>query len=305
MALWGVGSILLLFVVAPVTEASQPVNQGLSNIFNELWKLDTNRLKAGTDYRIAVQGKAGYVPQGSSSARDYAAAPLFSYVDETKLSSIPTYSRFMKLLDNYERSTGVAEQVSTDEVTENNLFLDAVLDTAVMKRAHQYLIGKGQAQSDLRSFKSKLYYMWFRLYHRAYGGGEDSSGFEHVFVGETKFGREIIGLHNWVQIYMQEKANHLDYKGYKSRDQPDTDDHVVNVQFTWHGLLKPVGSAFVGVSPEFEIAIFTILFLSSTEKTTTAVVDLDEYRLEMVMHRHGRSIGTAYPKLLSSNNSHA
>jgi len=40
---------------------------------------------------------------------------------------------FMKLLDNYERSTGVAERVTTEEVTENNSFLDAILDTAVMK----------------------------------------------------------------------------------------------------------------------------------------------------------------------------
>lgn len=40
---------------------------------------------------------------------------------------------FMKLLDNYERSTGVSEQVTAEEVTENNLFLDAVLQTGVMK----------------------------------------------------------------------------------------------------------------------------------------------------------------------------
>ncbi len=40
---------------------------------------------------------------------------------------------FMKLLDNYERSTGVAERVTAEEVTENNSFLDAVLETAVMK----------------------------------------------------------------------------------------------------------------------------------------------------------------------------
>lgn len=89
-----------------------------------------------------------------------------------------------------------------------------------------------------------------------------------------------------------------------SSTQPEDDDHVLNVQFSWHGLVKPVASAFVGVSPEFEMAIFTILFLTSTEKTTTAVVNLDEYQLEMVVHRHGRSIGTAYPKLLSSNNRH-
>lgn len=46
----------------------------------------------------------------------------------------------------------------------------------------------------------------------------DSSGFEHVFVGETKSGTEIIGFHNWVQFYLQEKNQHLDYKGYKARE---------------------------------------------------------------------------------------
>ncbi|XP_056621498.1 uridylate-specific endoribonuclease C [Triplophysa dalaica] len=299
------GCVIVLLALFTFSDAaSQTVNQELSDIFNELWKLDVNRMEAGSDYNISLQGKAGYIAQGSRSAVDHASSPLFSLVDETKLSSITTYARFMKLLDNYERSTGVAEKVTADEVTENNSFLDAILETEVMKRAHRYLINKGKSRSSLRQFKSQLYYMWFRLYHRDRNGGEDSSGFEHVFVGETKFGREIVGLHNWVQFYMQEKQDLLDYKGYKSTHLPDEDDHVLNVQFSWHGLIKPVASAFVGVSPEFEMAIFSILFLSSTEKTTTAVVNLDEYQLEMVVHRHGRSIGTAYPKLLSSNNRH-
>lgn len=51
---------------------------------------------------------------------------------------------------------------------------------------------------------------------------EDSCGFEHVFVGEAKHGREIMGLHNWVQFYLQEKHGHVDYKGYKARDNKDT-----------------------------------------------------------------------------------
>lgn len=51
---------------------------------------------------------------------------------------------------------------------------------------------------------------------------EDSCGFEHVFVGETKNGQEIMGLHNWVQFYLQEKHNHVDYKGYKARDNKDS-----------------------------------------------------------------------------------
>ncbi|XP_072551279.1 uridylate-specific endoribonuclease C [Salminus brasiliensis] len=298
--------LVLLALSAHADAASPSVNQDLSDIFNELWKLDVNRFKAGADYNISLQGKAGYIPSGSTTAKDHASAPLFSNVDETKLSSITTYARFMKLLDNYERSTGVAEKVTSEEVTENNAFLDAVLETAVMKRAHRYLVNKGKSQSNLKQFKSQLYYMWFRLYHRERNGGEDSSGFEHVFVGETKFGKEIMGLHNWVQFYLQEKQNLLDYKGYKSKssDMPDEDDHVLNVQFSWHGLVKPVGSTFMGVSPEFEMAVFTILFLTSTERTTIAVVNLDEYQLELVVHRHGRSIGTSYPKLLSSNNRH-
>lgn len=207
---------------------------------------------------------------------------------------------------------------------------------------------------------------------------KDSCGFEHVFVGETKFGNEIAGFHNWVQFYLQEKSRNLDYKGYKARDhdivrvlaalfkhvtlikitftltgyqnlhfhcsfkhvehmsnlpvpnqhrpilwiyfcltkmsptlshllthaQPDQDDHVLNLQFSWHGLVKPVGSAFVGASPEFEMALYTIIFLANTHRSTTVVVNIDECQLEVVVVRHGRSIGTAYPKLLSSNNRH-
>ena len=42
----------------------------------------------------------------------------------------------------------------------------------------------------------------------------DSSGFEHVFVGETRGANEVFGFHNWIQFYLQEKASHVDYQGY-------------------------------------------------------------------------------------------
>ena len=45
----------------------------------------------------------------------------------------------------------------------------------------------------------------------------DSSSFEHVFVGEYR-DDSFIGLHNWVQIYLQEKAGKLDYHGYFRRE---------------------------------------------------------------------------------------
>lgn len=274
-------------------------------MLNELWKLDVNRMKAGKDYKINLQGKAGFVAEGSNSARDSARAPLFSYVDEKKLKSVDTYAHFIDLLDNYEMSTGVTEHVTKEELQENHLFLDAILKTEVMKCAHRYLVRKGLAQSDPSKFKSQLYDIWFKLYRRDKNGGEDSCGFEHVFVGETKQGKEIMGLHNWVQFYHQEKNNHVDYKGYKARsnkDTPDEDDHVLNLQFSWNGLVKPVASCFIGVSPEFEVALFTIVFFLSNERVTKVTVKVDEYLLEIVVYRFGRSIGTSYPKMISSNN---
>ncbi|XP_067331719.1 poly(U)-specific endoribonuclease-C-like isoform X2 [Channa argus] len=285
--------------------SNQHANPELTEVLNQLWRLDTNRLKPGTDYKISLQGKAGYVAQGSNSARDRASAPLFKYVNEDKLKSIKTYSYFISLLDNYEMSTGVSETVTSEELKENKLFIDAIMETGVMKCAHKYLVKKGKSPSDSTQFKKQLYDIWFRLYHRERSGGEDSCGFEHVFVGETKHGKEVMGLHNWVHFYLQEKQGNVDYKGYKARDNkdtPDEDDHVLNLQFSWKGLVKPVGGSFIGVSPEFEVAIFTIIFLMSNEKMTSVVVKVDEYLLELVVYRHGASIGTSFPKLLSSNN---
>uniref|UniRef100_A0A3Q3F0Y1 Uridylate-specific endoribonuclease n=1 Tax=Labrus bergylta TaxID=56723 RepID=A0A3Q3F0Y1_9LABR len=258
------------------------VNQELSTLFNELWTLDVNRMTPAVDYTISTQGRAGFVNQGNHVVQDHASLPLFSSVNETKLNNINTFSRFTKLLDNYEHSTGTAERVTAEERTEINLFLDAVLETEVMKRAHRYLVSKGKSSSILRLFKSQLHLIWFHL---------DSSGFEHVFVGETKSGTEIVGFHNWVQFYLD-------------HDLPDQDDHVLNLQFSWHGLVKPVGSAFIGTSPEFEMALFTVVFLMNTERSTTVLVNIDQCQIELVVIRHGRSLGTAYPKLHSSNSRH-
>lgn len=63
--------------------------------------------------------------------------------------------------------------------------------------------------------------MWFELYGRD-GGRQSSSGFEHVFVGEYKEG-EVGGLHNWIQIFLLEKAGALNYTGFvlpRNRGKP-------------------------------------------------------------------------------------
>jgi poly(U)-specific endoribonuclease len=72
-----------------------------------------------------------------------------------------------------------------------------------MKYAHEYLVKKGKAPAKESDFKSLLSEKWFGIYSRSGNRGKrDSSGFEHVFVGEEKDGK-VTGLHNWIQIYLE------------------------------------------------------------------------------------------------------
>lgn len=122
--------------------------------------------------------------------------------------------RFIALLDNYEASTGRSEVVTAEEVQENRSFIDAIMETRVMKRAHEFLASCGKTSHNVVEFKKHLDEIWFKLYRRTKGSKAlDSSGFEHVFVGETR-NKEPMGFHNWIQFYLQEKAGKVDYQGY-------------------------------------------------------------------------------------------
>ncbi len=62
------------------------------------------------------------------------------------------------------------------------------------------------------------------------------------------------------------------------RSQVDHDDHIFTVQFAWNGQLKPVSSMFVGTSPEFELALYTLCFLAGQESNE---VTLAGYRIRI------------------------
>lgn len=76
------------------------------------------------------------------------------------------------------------------------------------------------------------------------------------------------------------------------------DDEIVRllgVQFTWKGIkCKPFCSVFIGTSPEFEIAAFTICLL--LDRDGKIDVKLGEYEIEVVVHSFGfqRKLETAY-----------
>lgn len=67
--------------------------------------------------------------------------------------------------------------------------------------------------------KEVLYNLWFAFYGRSSKSTfTDSSGFEHVFVGEHKSGK-VTGFHSWVQMYLLEKNGRLDYMGYNAKSE--------------------------------------------------------------------------------------
>eukprot|EP00980_Cylindrotheca_fusiformis_P008574 scaffold1820_cov129-Cylindrotheca_fusiformis.AAC.15 len=273
----------------------------LRDAVQELWKLDVNRLTADVDYKINVQG--GKKPYWKE---DNASDPLFTYVDKSALRR-PTYRTFMDLLDNYKSQTGTAERVTSSEKKENWDFLNAIMETAPMQFCHKYLHSKipDKVPPSQQEFKELLYDIWFDLYKRTSGGPLDSSGFEHVFVGEVKNGK-ISGFHNWIQLYMEEQKGDLDYRGYikprgRSEAATDSNDHVLTLQFSWHGVEKSVGTSFIGVSPEFEMAVYSMCFLLGEENNEVVLnTGTDEFVLNIKCYTFNKDkIGTSFPEATS------
>ena len=76
---------------------------------------------------------------------------------------------FQALLDNYQLECGEAEVVTWEEKKENRDFIDAIMETKVMKEAHRYLVEQGRVPAEVNDFKCKLYNLWFMLIRRTRG----------------------------------------------------------------------------------------------------------------------------------------
>jgi len=274
-----------------------------------LWKLDSNRLQPQKDYIIDVQNY-----KHPCHKEDCASDPLFTHVDPAVFDSRPTFRAFRLLLDNYSRHCGEEEEVTEEESEENRHFLDVIMETGPMKYCHQYCLAKkatygGESiPEEEEGFKEVLRSIWLELYSRS-GGKMDSSGFEHVFVGEVK-NDKVSGFHNWIQFYLEETKGNIDYRGYiKPRSCDDSmaetngDDHVLTLQFAWNGVEKFVGTSFIGVSPEFELALYTIVFLTTEEEDSDFSLDVggEVFDLKVKCYRYndGKNIGSCYVEAMA------
>jgi poly(U)-specific endoribonuclease len=286
-----------------MTVESIGFDSSIEQAVQHLWDLDANRATPNVDYVINVQsGKKPY------EKNDGASDPLFTSVDKS-LFRRPTYSALYALLDNYVAETGTAENITDTERQEISTFLSAIMQTAPMQFCHKYCRANkpDKVPADSEGFKQLLHSTWFELYHRSHGGRADSSGFEHVFVGEVKDDK-VSGFHNWIAVYMEEQKGSLDYRGYikprgHNEAETNSDDHILTLQFAWNGVEKMVGTSFIGVSPEFEMALYTTCFLVGQEDNkVTLNTGTDEFDLNIKCYTMARDkIGTSYPEALAHN----
>ncbi|KAL3306940.1 hypothetical protein Ciccas_014561, partial [Cichlidogyrus casuarinus] len=133
----------------------------LSKLFEELWNLDVNRAEPNSDWKVDVQGSL----QGKAEKSDVASGKFFTYVNEKKFTQ-PTYSTFIRLLDNYDPEVGRNEKETNEEKKEISEFMNAISTTKVMKRAHEYLAGKGLVDKSMTNFMKQLSNLWFAFYNR-------------------------------------------------------------------------------------------------------------------------------------------
>ena len=116
-------------------------------------------------------------------------------------------------------------------------------------------------------------------------------------MGEIKNGK-VSGFHNWINFYFEEKKGNVDYRGYIEKDhqaETNNDDHILTIQFDWNGIRKSIGTSFVGVSPEFEMALYTMCFLVGEENNMLELkTDNDVFTLNCKVYRFGDKISTSF-----------
>ncbi|EYC10891.1 hypothetical protein Y032_0053g2356 [Ancylostoma ceylanicum] len=266
----------LLFAVgvwlASAAESIPPFNiqnAELVQMSKKLREADENKAQPGQVY-ISYQAHTT-----TRDAEDNARRDFFTKVDPTLLRKT-SYNQFIALTNNFVREAGVTEPrvPISEEKRETSAFLTTVLASKPWKVLYEFLRQKNGQNfkpglrisrrlghpfaKDPITFRYWIAQLWFVHYSRARGKA-DTSGFEHVFMGEEK-NKEISGLHNWIRFYLLEKnkTENFDYKGFVIK----RGNVMASLKFTWKGDLKRSGSVLIGTSPEFDMALYTLCFLS-------------------------------------------
>ncbi|XP_020502507.2 uridylate-specific endoribonuclease A [Labrus bergylta] len=233
----------------------------IKSLSETLYALDSNKASAS---QLIIDPQALVHDSQTGSQSDLSSRLLFKYLDEQTLFSRPTYAALLAVLDNYNRMTGQTEDMSSQQLAEQDTFVkETMSNTELGRELFAFLYTKGVYASE-EDFIHDLKMMWFGLYSRN-NNKMDSSGFEHIFAGEVKGGK-VSGFHNWIQFYLLEKRGKLNYYSHSFNGPWTTYPDVLGMQFKWDGYYKQVGSAVIGCSPEFDFALYSLCYITRPGK---------------------------------------
>jgi len=280
-------ALIIFSLLALITYSCNGVvtDTELSQIMQTIWNVDVNRLDIGTDISINLQTHTDLY-----DTRDRASGRLFTSVPD--LSRKSTYKKFIALLNNYEHPIDQTDRASNAEETEQMTLLNSIQGTQVWQRTRSFLKTEGYISSSGIELTRLLQGIWFEEYSRS-SGVTGSSGFEHVFVGETKDTDELSGLHNWVALYQLEQSGEANYKGYL---RTDVQNSIYELKIQFGSATKLGNTMFVGTSPEYEMAMYTICFLARPNAECTFDLNGNSVTIQTYKSYNG-VMGTAYPKI--------
>ncbi|KAL6440222.1 hypothetical protein ACFW04_003067 [Cataglyphis niger] len=226
-------------------------NDEVKKLTQNLFEIDKNNA-----YKYITVNLQGETKEDGTS--DEASLPLLDVKPEA--FEIPTIKSTMALYDNYEMDVKTKETVTPDERKEENELLDKFLETDVFKAAMKFLVDKEFILNDEYEFKDTLKRIWFSQFQRV-EGDPSSSGFEAVFLAE-KLDSYMIGPQNWIYFAKQEAQKNIDYRGYiKDLKLGDKGEAIkIRSAFNIPDTKHSVTTLLVGLSPELEMALYTVCF---------------------------------------------
>lgn len=250
---------------------------------------------APANFDIDFQGETVF-----DSNTDNAPGKLINNLDESALFSQNVFKAMLPLMDNYDPDVKNLEDHTSEEQSEEDLFLNAVYDTQIMQETMKFLVDKHIAR-DEQDAKNKIKTLWFQPYFRCGSNCQTlgSSGFEHVFVGESKEGH-VIGFHGWLHFHLEEQADNLNYYGYLNHVHFGKNMYGITDVFVWNNEKKPKGGGFVGTPPELDLAVFSLCALtrSGSDKTCPVVFNGIQFNIRTYIniYQNHKTIGSAYPE---------
>jgi len=261
----------------------------LSQTAQALWDSDVNRVDLLSS-SLNLQTKVK-----DNTRKDHSASRLFSDIPAAIMSR-PTFKSFLALMDNYEPQKGVPEVITAQERTEESAFVEACLATGVMRALGEALICSGHITST-DGLRPLLHRLWFEAYPRSGASqAKDTSAFEHVMAGEYKSATKVSGFHSWLNFYTRERSGSLNYYGYVGSKNIGAFPGVLGTAFGWGGRVKTLASFLVGVSPELDVALYTLCFMEAQGKMCSFEIEGTPLKVQTYSNKGGH-LATAFIRL--------